>query len=226
MGVLYIPPTSCCVTYNRHMNLVKNVCKGADKDTNIILYGDFNLPTLNWMQSDIFENTFIPINVSNPSEEITIEICNEIGLLQVNNVTNDNNHILDLLWTNEPDNCICRICDNNILYNEVHHKALKVDLETQFSVSHSPSKEFYMDFANADYNKINMEINSIDWCKMFSDECPLNSKVDKFYAIINKIIENNVQKKELKKSNHPIWFDSKAINLKNRINRMHKKMNQ
>lgn len=186
------------------MNLAKNVCEKADKNTTIILYGDFNLPSLNWTQSDIFENTFIPINMSNQCEEITIETCHDIGLYQMNNVINDNNRILDLFWTNEPDICVCQICKNNILYNEVHHKAIKVDMEVEVSISQTPIKEFYMDFANADYIKMNDEIKLIDWNSLFNCVGSLNEKVDKFYESMNRIIEANVKKKEIRKSRHPI----------------------
>lgn len=114
IGSLYIPPGSCIFTYNRHMNIAKKICDKADKGSTIILYGDFNLPSLQWIQSDIFENVYIPINLSNQIEETTIEMCNDLGLFQINSVLNDNNRILDLFWINEPDIGECGICENNL----------------------------------------------------------------------------------------------------------------
>ena len=43
-------------------------------------------------------------------------------------------------------------------------------------------------------------------------------QINRFYEIINR----NVKLEKVKKSNHPHWYDKKAINLKNKINRMHK----
>lgn len=225
IGTLYIPPDSCSVTYNRHMLITKKICEGADKDTTIVLFGDFNLPSLEWIQSDIQENSYIPINVSNQSEEIVINTCCELGMFQMNYVLNDNDRILDLLWINEPDLCICQMCVNNILYNEVHHKALKIELDIQISTS-SESKQFFMDFNNADYNKINRELDSVNWNDVFANKNGLNSKVKEFYEILNKIINENVKRKEMKKTRHPLWYDKSAINMTNRLNRMNKKFHK
>lgn len=57
-----------------------------------------------------------------------------------------------------------------------------------------------MDFANADYDKIKNEINSTDWCWIFGSKTTLQSKVKKFYSIVDNTIENNVKKKKIKKS--------------------------
>lgn len=223
LGALYIPPSSCSAVYHRHLNVVKKVCENVNSETTVILYGDFNLPSLKWIASDIFENSYIPINVTNEVEQITIESCNDLGLHQMNNVLNDNCRILDLFWINEPDICVCRKCDNNILYNEVHHKALKIEVEFTYFIKDDIHKEYFMDFSNANYDKINDHLNSIDWRLIFNNKNTLESKVDKFYEIVNNTIKKNVQMKEVKKSSHPIWFDSTAINLKNRINKFHKK---
>lgn len=101
LGVLYIPPNSTAVVYERHMNLIKNVCDMVDIDTTIALYGDFNLPMLNWTQSDICESTYFATNITNKTEENTIDTLNEKGLVQINYILNDNDRILDLVWTNE-----------------------------------------------------------------------------------------------------------------------------
>ena len=61
LGVLYIPPNSPEIIYEKHMTLVKDVCNTADDQTTIFLYGDFNLPLLQWTKSDIIESTYFPI---------------------------------------------------------------------------------------------------------------------------------------------------------------------
>lgn len=130
---LYIPPNSCLVVYNRHMNMIKKVCESADNQTT--------------MQSDLFENTFIPISITNQIEEVISESCNDLGSFQMNSVLNDTGRIRDLFWINEPDICVCQPCKNNILYNEVHHKALKLDVEIIFTTTQSDREQYFMDFA-------------------------------------------------------------------------------
>lgn len=141
----------------------------------------------------------------------------------MNSILNDNDHLLDLFWCNEHDICDVKLCENNILQNESHHKAIIIDLDTPLAAENGSSTQTYLDFANADYDKINNEINSIDWDLIFNSEFSFDEKVNHFYSAINRIINANVRRKVIKKCNHPCWYDKIAINLKNRINRMHKK---
>lgn len=224
LGVLYIPPNSCTDLYLRHSNIIKNVCDLADIETTVALYGDFNMPMIKWTQSDICESTYFAINITNQIEHDTIDSFSEIALMQINYILNDNNRILDLVWTNEPDVCFCKICDDNILTNESHHKALNIEIEFKCDVDLNAEKEYYNDYANANYDEINNEICSIDWCSILNANNTLQFKTDLFYSIINKIIEKHVEIKEVKRMNNPVWFDKVAINMKNRINRLHKKM--
>lgn len=144
--------------------------------------------------------------------------------MQINPVLNDNDRMLDLVWTNDPDKCFCKECSDNILSNEIHHKALKIEIDFEWSSNTYKKKEYYRDFTNANYDEINKKINEIKWCEVLNNKNSLQSKVNKFYDIINTIISKQVKLKEVKKSSHPLWYDEIAINLKNRINRLHKKM--
>lgn len=177
LGVLYIPPNSTEIIYEKHMSLAKNVCEKADNQTTIVLYGDFNLPLLQWTQSEIIESTYFPVNIT--YEENTIDSCNDNGLFQINSVLNDNNRILDLVWTNEPNFCVCQICDDNILHNEKHHKALEIQID--FETNTYNSIEQYKDYANADYNSINNEIMLINWDLVLNNNNEsLQMKTDNF----------------------------------------------
>lgn len=163
------------------------------------------------------------VHLSHLTFQVTskIETCHDIGLMQINNVLNDNDRILDLFWTNEPDICFSRICDNNILSNETHHKALNIDIEiciNQIQIN----KQFYRDFTNADYTIINNVLNSIDWCDSLSESTSIDSQVEKFYDLVNNVINNHVPLRESKVSNHPCWYDATAIQMKNKVTRLHK----
>lgn len=107
LGVLQIPPNSCNVIYERHMKMIDKMCNNVDMDTSIFSYGDFNLPLLQWIQSDVIENTYIPFIVSNQFEESVIDSCSELRLYQMKGVLNDNGRILDLFWT---------VCDINHIW--------------------------------------------------------------------------------------------------------------
>ncbi|XP_037025274.1 uncharacterized protein LOC119066749 [Bradysia coprophila] len=124
LGAIYIPPDS--KIYELHMGIVTQIYDGFDENTTFILYGDFNLPQLTWTQTT--PNTYLPTKITNNAGKLTTEICTRMGLQQINCVLNDNNRILDLVWTNRPENCVCYVSSSNFLKNESHHKAMRIEI--------------------------------------------------------------------------------------------------
>lgn len=222
IGCVYIPPNSNSTKYIMNMNYAKESIIKTNSDSTVILLGDFNLPNLNWERTDEFSNTYIPMNTSSEAEEITIDSCHEMGLNQINYHRNDNGRLLDLLWTNDPDQCTCNICPNHLLENETHHKAITVELSFHVKNTIDQGSESYLDFIKADYDKINNDLMSVDWERIFGKNST-EKKIQNFYGIINDVISKHVQLKIRKPMIHPKWFDKRAVNLKNQMNNLHKK---
>lgn len=218
---IYIPPAQSIEVYKAHMLCIYQTLEKIKHETDILIYGDFNLPRLNWQIEEI-TNSLIPVNITTAEECEVVNNCHENGLFQINGIPNDNNRILDLLWTNNIDNFNCVLCRNHLLSNEIHHKAITVDFDDEPFPVESRNREFYLDFANADYNYINAMLNNIDWNDLLSTGT-LEEKTNRFYNSINNIIKNTVRLKERKIPIHPKWFNKTAINLKNQVNALHKK---
>lgn len=96
------------------MNIIKKVHESIEPESSIFLCGDFNLPNLKWEKTDVDENTYIPMKHAS-KETVVIESCHEFGLYQLNYHLNDNNRILDLFWSSEPEYCTCEICLDHLL---------------------------------------------------------------------------------------------------------------
>lgn len=218
---IYIPPSQSIEVYKAHMLCIHQTLEKIKHETDILIYGDFNLPKLNW-QIDETTNSLIPVNISTAEECEVVNNCHENGLYQINGIPNDNNRILDLLWTNNTDHFNCNLCRNHLLSNEIHHKAITVEFDNEPFPIESKNREFYFDFANADYNCINSILNNIDWNGLLSMGS-LEEKTNRFYNTINNVIKTTVQLKERKIMKHPKWFNKTAINLKNQVNALHKK---
>lgn len=222
IGSLYIPPASKPERYLNNMNYAKKIIDKTNNDTTVILLGDFNLPNLKWIETDEHSNTLIPTNITSEEENIIINSCHDLGLNQINHHHNDNGRLLDLLWTNDPEQCSCNICHNHLLENEVHHKALTLEISFYSKKEPTTKTTSIKDFLGADYQNINNNLKSIEWNNIFAG-CSFENKVNKFYEIINDAILNNVNHKIIKQAIHPKWFDKKSINLKNQMNNLHKK---
>lgn len=152
-----------------------------------------------------------------------MESCNELGLIQINNLLNDNDRILDLCWTNETDICECRQSSDNFLKNETHHKSLEIEIEFEYSTIKEIELEYYNDFKNANYENMMNDLNCIDWETILLDNESIESNTQNFYNMVQSTIYKHVERKQKKVSSHPCWYDKTAINLKNRVNRLHKK---
>lgn len=223
IGSLYIPPQSSISLYAAHLNLINQIFSRNDsKDSSIILFGDFNLPNLKWEIADESLNYYTPINMSSEQETLIVDEFHELGLNQMNFHLNNNSRLLDLIWTNDPDQCTCKLCPDELLKNEIHHKAIVFEFAFNFTDSYQQHNETYLDFNNANYNVINRELTYINWDNLLHDG-NLHEKTNKFYATINSIIKNNVQNKHRKVIIHPKWFDKETIHLKNQVNSAHKK---
>jgi len=61
----------------------------------------------------------------------------------------------------------------------------------------------------------------IDWDEFFNGPT-FNENVNKFNDFIGMTIANHVESKTRKQSNHPKWFDANLINMKNRVNKLHR----
>lgn len=227
---VYIPPSQPISVYEAHLSCIKRIVSTIDLDTQVKtkikqqvkIYGDFNLPDLIW-QMDDDSDSFIPINISRPIEREVLDTCHEIGLLQINDVHNQNSRLLDLAWTNFPDKFNVSISRMNILHDEIHHKAIVIEyfIKTSNVDVRSHDNDLYFDFGNADYAKLNDKISMIDWNKQLKFGS-LDSKIQRFYDLLNDVIASTVKIKKRKSSIHPKWFDRTAVNLKNQVNRCHK----
>lgn len=106
---IYIPPDQPIEKYSAHMSCMSRFLSEIGDGTDILIYGDFNLPKLKW-QLDEITNSMIPINIEEPVEREVLFACHENGLLQTNDIPNANGRLLDLVWTNNTEKFECNLC--------------------------------------------------------------------------------------------------------------------
>ncbi|XP_055307195.1 uncharacterized protein LOC129571418 [Sitodiplosis mosellana] len=232
LAQVYIRPDSPLEVYKAHMNALREVASKAKQNDILLVSGDFNLRNLIWYtcnandahDPDIkFEpnpEIAVAVNAVSEKEKIIIDTCHELGLFQICTHHNENKRMLDLLWTNEPNMFTCNMSKSNIAKNETHHQALEVIIHDTID-SKSDDVITYKDFKHADYTSINNFFDNANWNNVFNG-MDLNDAIDQFYAIVNTAIDTNVETRTKKHQIHPKWFDSELINLKNRVNTLHK----
>lgn len=93
IGCAYIPPRFPINTYEKIFSAVTEVCN-ANPHANIILLGDFNLPSLVWSCNKL------PTNCTSPIDSYFVSMLSYFCLSQYNLFANHNNNILDLILSN------------------------------------------------------------------------------------------------------------------------------
>src|ERR1700744_5210921 len=93
-------------------------------------------------------------NICDGSHEDDEEICvvdnlMGLGLNQISINQNDQSRWLDLVFTNNWNNVSVECSKNNLLPNEIFHKALEINLEIEIEASNSnePKNNFEHDFS-------------------------------------------------------------------------------
>jgi len=219
---LYIRPDSPFEVYNAHMNALNEVASLMETGDILILSGDFNLPQLTWFVDEVEDpNIAIAINAGRNKEQIVIDTCHNLGLYQINKIYNDNDRMLDLIWTNDPDFFTCCISESPLLRHEIHHPALEILIHHEIHRTSLNDSVTFFDFKNANYTTINESMIDIDWDEFFNGTT-FNENVNKFNDFINATISNHVELKIKKQSSHPKWFDHSLISMKNKVNKLHR----
>ena len=170
--------------------------------TNIIIMGDFNVRS--YVSHDLNNNKCRALN----------EFFNGLDIVQVNNIRNCDNVLLDLVALSSSLNCRVNRDNYPLTKNEdKYHPPLSIELE--FVVS--KTKCFHPNRSSRGYNyrKANLPalynaIQCAEWDKVQESE-NINTMCDVFYAILYKILDENVPLRKVMKSTYPAWYNMEII---------------
>ena len=192
LGCLYIPPRSDKSLYTEHLAVIEKVIVLMKPTDNMFLFGDFNLPNVQWLLDADNYPCYTHMNASE-LESFVIDSLLVNGLNQVSGISNDNDRFLDLLFTDaivdfELSSATVPVC--NKFRNSVHHKAMFLEIffffDNVFNQNHCNS--YYYDFNSADFVSINLKLNDVNW-SFLNDETELDFKLEIFYSILRKVID-------------------------------------
>lgn len=222
---IYVPPSSNDDAYNNIFDAVLHVANMQNENDNILIFGDFNRPNLNFISDEENIKLLLPINITSDIDSKLIETFYGHNMYQIFNIKNSNNKFLDLCFSNIDYNFDVREADDNfhLFSNTYHHKGIIINfdcMEQQCSMLNNFNFKLTYDFYKADYLKINEKLSSIDWEILFN-KSDLETCVKSFETIIISCLEEFVPKKIIKENNEP-WLNKHLKNLRNKRNRAYK----
>lgn len=222
VGCLYIPPNSSPESYQSFCNTCESLRNKYDHHK-FLIYGDFNLPTIEWYMED---SSLIPKMPKNSCAEIVIDSMFFLELEQINSITNVLGRTLDLIFADEFDShAVVRSIDP-LLDQDQYHPPLELHLDFKYvSGLKNRNNTTIHQFHQANFEDLNNFYSHADW-SFITETTDLDLIIQHFYGVLSEGIERFVPKKTIVGQKYPRWFDGhlrKLIAQKNKLYRKYQR---
>lgn len=221
---IYIPPDETDDKYNAFIENIETVLINVDPSDQFVIFGDFNLPDICWKKSpDDDFNSMVPSDVTSGKSINFIDKFSSLPLFQVNNVKNNINRILDLIFTDVPNDFVFMDCDDPLLRIDKYHPPLQFALNVGVIPEMSSAQAIRRyNFKKCNFEAMNEFFDGIDWSLVTCNN-DIEKAVKDFYSVLTEGISRFVPYTEVPKNQKVPWITSNLKRLKNRKNNLHKK---
>lgn len=217
----YIKPGQPTGVYQNMVDVFDHLFESIDPCDNIIILGDFNLPDLQWEESDD-GGYFISVNSVSEKEMLLTDRLSDLGLHQVSNVKNNLGRQLDLVFSTDVENCV--VTESNHLLSTLDHYhpplSLAVCYENENIITDS-EKSYKFNFHKADFGKLNDLLSRTNFDFISDDNINIDIITDRFYLHIFSCFFQSIpylpQKNVL---SSPPWYTRELRSLRNHRNKL------
>ena len=189
---VYRPPSYTELENNSLKNFLLNFCIGRE----VVVMGDFNLPSIAWSAVD--ESRY-----ATPLDLSFYDVFCTLGLHQwvFESTFIDSGNVLDLVFTSESD----RLGELMILppLPRCHHSPVVFEYFLESEIAPSSCNTCYYLWFKADYDLISDSLNDIDWISEFTDRT-VNECFQIFVSIIWSLVEEFVPRQN--GATQPSWM--------------------
>lgn len=219
------------VIYLAYVNDSKNRDILMEKESRIVVLGDFNLHDIIWNFDDT-ETYFLPQNIASHTEteyfQSALEFLHkmqELPMFQLSNAKNIASNVLDLLFVNETDDiqlCIAPVAITLNTEIDRFHLPLEISFEYHVGRTYQRSSETIEVFSykRGNYEHMSQQIDEINFAQVF-DRMEVEPAFDYFYDLINRLIIENIPTIHIKKNNNrPKWWTREWQQKKNKRDKM------
>ena len=161
----------------------------------IILIGDFNLP-------NFYNNTVTCVKSASFHN-----LCDILNLKQYNSVRNNNNNMLDLVFTNFLSINTAK-SDFPLVSEDLYHPALIINCDlvtTERHINFPTANNYRYNFKKADFKNLYEYICNVDWSHI-NNFVQVDEALNEFYRILYEALDKFVPTYRCCTSNFPPWF--------------------
>ncbi|XP_055623476.1 uncharacterized protein LOC129766903 [Toxorhynchites rutilus septentrionalis] len=221
---IYFRPNSETALYSNHTFAVQSLADRSSANDIVLLLGDYNLPHLQWgFDEDV--NGYLPVNASSDPELVLIESISSYGLVQINSIPNINGRLLDLVFTNAPDNFEGQPPISPLLPVDPHHPPFELQIDMQSCVHISATTDsFDLDFRRCDFNSLNSVFSLVEWEVLLQDRT-VDSATHMFYDTLFEIIHSKVPRRHrsINRNTRKPWWTAELRRLRNKLRKARKR---
>lgn len=207
LNLIYLKPRFSPSDFQIYLNHLTDIVTSREPQSKFIIMGDFNLSSISWLSTG---NSCLATNFEGNCAVDLLNTLSITDLSQRNSIPNKFNRILDLVISN----CDLSITHPNITIvpEDVFHPALSITVRAINVKYMNPMKSVKYNFLKANYESINSKLNAIKWHDELNYE-DIDHSIDKFYKILNDIIDKDVPKICPKNDQFPKWYSKELINI-------------
>ena len=203
--IVYRPPSYIDEENINLLNYLSNFC--GDKE--VIILGDFNLPTLNWRLDDLFLEYIQPLDLK------FLDLFTELGLMQIvkESTFYPSGSTLDLVLVTHSERIgSCKVLD---LMPRCHHTPIIICYVFQISheLNYSVLDCDVRLWTRGNYLQLGRIFENIDWYSELNNLSPA-LQYSKFLSIVSPLIERFVPLKSYNSTKVP-WSLNPPRSLKN-----------
>lgn len=190
---------------------IENVASCLNPESKIIIFGDFNLPSIKWERSELGGANIINRADLCPLSSYFTEVIDSHSLEQFNTLASSPAHTTNVL-----DLIFCGGMSASVEYTwkaaPSTHEALHVMVDVS-SEQHTSNvtRECY-NFKRADWEKVHHLLNYTDWsCLNYYTD--VNKATSYFYDIVFAIMKDCIPVQRISHKHYPYWYDREMISL-------------
>lgn len=221
---IYLPDRKITSAYHRFFkSLSDNIAAIPDMDSNILIVGDLNLASINWIRQagGIFEpNDYLRDDPGDVNAAFVHTLtCFE--LTQFNGLSNAYGRHLDLVLSDFESSKIRCQGPRMILSDKVdaHHPPIEIKLHVTKPTYLAPNEPRRLAYRLANYDDVIAELNSTNWTDELVGD--VDSMTARFYQIIKDVNARNIPQKN-RPGRYPVWFSCSLIHMLDRKRQLHK----
>lgn len=196
--LIYMQPDLPAETYEILFGQLESLSYLYDKK--LLILGDFNIREF---------KKCISMSTSSERFELASEFSNFFSLKQFNSIVNENNRLLDLVYST--DQCSVEEAQCVLTKRAIHHPILQISIDLNIEslrpIPRNPSDSSF-NFRKANFNSLYDTLVTTNWDSLAEFE-DVDEAVHEFYSMLNTAFRASVPIKKNSRNkvkSRPVWF--------------------